>query len=387
MKNIKSFLPVLLVTVSGYASNADAAKTSEHTNPNTAHFSDYTWNSRVQLAYPDLDAFYAQLVIDNGLSDRERVPWLKAKNGTRMKDNIKRLSAFEANRFYFEAFQNEANRPLVRKLRESLEAVPEKVPLASLNRKEQLAYWLNLHNIAVLEKLVSIYPEKNLRDELSGPHSFLNEPFIRVLGLNLSPNDIRYKIVLPHYKDKPNVIYGFYFGNIGGPSIRPSAFRGGSVYTALEENAFEFINSNRGTQARRTYLAVSTYYLDYPELFGGEIEELNKHLALYADDEVARALSGELELEANLEDWHISDVYGTMRKYGAGLAHNPAALAGAGNIKNGAGGFKVSPVEDPRGLSPVQREILQKLHFSLDQAKGSVTIKDLAAKQPDSQIH
>ena len=188
------------------------------------------------------------MVVDVGRSTREVAKSTQAKTGTMMKAKIKRTTANEANRFYFETFKdNEAGMQLLRTIRDSLEQLPSEVSLEYFSRDEQLAYWLNLYNITLLNEVVDIFPKRNLKKFLVGKKSILSKQLLNVAGVPLSLNDIQFTILKNNYDNNPLVMYGLYQGNIGGPNIRRSAYTGRDVWRALENNAIEFINSNRGT--------------------------------------------------------------------------------------------------------------------------------------------
>jgi len=183
-----------------------------------------------------------------GRSTREKAAPTQSATGTRMKSKIKRSTANEANRFYYETFDdNEATQQLLGAIRDSLAHVPTEVPLKYFSRDEQLAYWLNLYNVTILNEIVNVYPKKNLKKLLVGKKSILPKKLLTVDGVALSLNDIQFNILKYNYANNPLIMYGLYQGIIGGPNIRKSAYTGTDVYRALANNAIEFTNSNRGT--------------------------------------------------------------------------------------------------------------------------------------------
>jgi len=198
-------------------------------------------NSKYVIKYDDITALYKTVVVDVGRSARTVAKPTQAKTGTMMKSKIKRTTADEANRFYFETFEgNEKGTQLLRTIKSSLEQLPSEVALEYFSRDEQLAYWLNLYNITLLNEVVEIYPKSNLKKFLVGKKSILSKPLLEVAGVQLSLNDIQFNILKNNYNN-PLVMYGLYQGNIGGPNIRRSAYIGSDVWRALTNNAIEFI--------------------------------------------------------------------------------------------------------------------------------------------------
>ena len=109
--------------------------------------------------------------------------------------------------------------------RQDLQSVAGKVDLQSLSRNEQLAFWINLHNVALVERIGAAWPVRQPRKQKIDGVLIDDDKFITVEGIALSLRDIREKIVYPNWDD-PRVIYGFWRGDIGGPSIQREAFTG-----------------------------------------------------------------------------------------------------------------------------------------------------------------
>ncbi len=304
------------------------------------------------ISYGDVDAILRTMVVDIGRSTREKAPENRAKTGTRMKNKVQRETATEGNRFYFEEFKNNPDyQAMLHSVRLSLEAIPSQIPLAEFNRTEQLAYWLNLHNIALLDQLVQIYPENDLKKELNGRNSILDEKILNVAGVPLSLNDIRHTILPTNYENDPMVMYGLYQGVIGGPNIRKRAFNGENVRRNLQDNAEEFVNSNRGTFDQNGKFEVSSMYERNSNYFPNFDADLKEHLMRFIESPERGALQAANTLRADIDDWTITDVYGSYRTIGGSFTDSKAAMmdsvvglapAGEGN-GGGAGSLGASP--------------------------------------------
>ena len=268
--------------------------------------------------------------------------------GTRLRTKITETSN-EGNRFFFEAFRdNEAGQKFLREVQTSLEQLPSQTPLNTFSRDEQLAYWLNLYNVTVLNQIIDEYPKRSLRRLIRGKHSIFSKKLLSVAGIPLSLNDIQFTILAQNYDHNPLIIYGLYQGVVGGPSIRRSAFYGGDVWYALEQNADEFINSNRGT---RSYgpgtFRVSGLY-DYNRDFFPSFEtDLAEHLLQYLKGDEREQLQAAAALQADIYDWTVTDMGGTEHKVGGSLANNPSALIDSykSNHRSLNGGFRTASLE------------------------------------------
>jgi hypothetical protein len=215
----------------------------------------------------------------------------------------------EGNRVAFSFMTPEVIQSLT-DYRRDLEELPDKVALNRLPRNEQLAYWINLHNVAVIEQIALAYPVSQPASiKLAGSNLPLDETaFITVSGLKLSPKDIRTRIVYPNWHD-PKVIYGFWRGEIGGPSISRDAFTGENVGELLADSAREFVNSLRGTQRKGDTLLVSTLYDEArPFFFRDWPQDLRQHLHTYSEGEVSDLIGAAGSVQATLAETDIADL-------------------------------------------------------------------------------
>jgi len=296
--------------------------------------------SKYTINYDDLTAVLKTAVVDVGRSSREKVAPRQAKTGTRMKASVKRSTLNEGNRFYFEAFKdNETARQLLSGIQKSLEQMPGEVSLEYFSRDQQLAYWLNLYNVTVLNQIIQVYPKRNLKKVLLGKKSILSKKLLTVAGIPLSLNDIQFTILKENYDNNPLIMYGLYQGIIGGPNIRKKAYAGNDVYRALTNNAIEFINSNRGTYSKdEKVFRVSNLYERNKVYFTDFNADLSKHLLTYLEGNERADLQSATLLKPDINDWTITDLGGTYRDPGATFADNNAALLDSVKSTNPADG-------------------------------------------------
>ena len=316
-------------------------------------FQGFDDDSKYMINYDDLSALLDIAVVDVGRSSRSVAEPPKGKTGTLMKTKVKRTTGDEANRFYFETFEdNENGRQILKTIKASLEQLPAEVALKFFSRDEQLAYWLNLYNVTVLNELIDLYPKTNLKKYLVGKKSILSKPLLSVSGIPLSLNDIQFTILKNNY-DNPLVMYGLYQGNIGGPNIRKSAYEGRDVWRALKNNALEFVNSNRGTYGddkKTDVFKVSSLYDRNRIYFPDFNDNLAAHLMEYLEGQERTQLSFADTVKPGIDDWSITSLSGRYREFGGSLASSKAALldsVGSTNIdtnKNPAGFTAGGPV-------------------------------------------
>lgn len=300
-------------------------------------FQGFDASSTNTINYDELTLWLDLLVVDIGRSDRQsansgRVQ-IRPSTGSLIAPKVKKATLFEGNRFFFESFvENDEARRVLADIRDTLEQLPGVMPLEHFSRDEQLAYWLNLYNVTILNEVVSVYPTRDLEELLTGEDSILSKELLTVAGIPLSLNDIQFTILKQNYDGDPLVLYGLYQGVIGGPSIRKRAFTGATVYRDLEDNAREFINSNRGTNrvsSKYNIKKVSSLYARSSSYFPNFNQDLAGHLLKYIDDAEQRGIKAKKTLKPTIDDWTVTDLWGTFPEVRTGVASNPAALMGA----------------------------------------------------------
>jgi len=183
----------------------------------------------------------------------------------------------------------------------------ERVQVTSLNQDEQLAYWLNLHNIGILKLFAknekATRSVKKYRGTPDMPGAKWSEKTFTVQGQPLSLQDIEQNILFRHWKD-PLIIYGLSYGVKGSPSIGTAAFSGKTVKAQLARNAREFINSGKNIRAGRSVVRVSNLYIwNQESLFDGSEATILAHIQTYAKPRLAKRLASASSISKNRFNW------------------------------------------------------------------------------------
>jgi hypothetical protein len=345
-------------------------------------FQRFDADSKLVIDYRDLDSLLDAVVLNTGRSDRKKADPIRAQTGTRMKNKVNRATVNEGNRFYFEVFENNPeNQQTLHKIRTRLENIPSVVALEKFNRNEQLAYWLNLYNVTVLDEIARVYPVPDPEKLLLGPDSIMSKKTLVIAGIPLSLNDIQFNILRQNYNNDPLVIYGLYQGVIGGPNIRKNAYTGKHVYNDLIENALDFVNSNRGTESDNSRVfRVSEYYQRSAEYFPDFDKDLTAHLLTYLEGDERDELQKATHIKPDIEDWTITDLYGTTRNLGGSLATNAAALDGAVVGNNSAN--TASRYTNARYTPEMIQHLNELAQKHAAQRSGTVTVEEMG-QAPD----
>jgi len=183
----------------------------------------------------------------------------------------------------------------------------EQIPVSRLNRDEQLAYWLNLHNAQVIELIARDGSSRidQRRGKPGMPGDWWSAKRLTVEGHTLSLEDIEQNILIRHWQD-PLVLYGLCYGVNGSPVIGATALTGATVHERLAEAARNFVNDtgNVSIKGRKDVLAVSSLYVWHrTTLFEDDDARIIAHLQNYARGRLAEALKSADAIDRHRFDW------------------------------------------------------------------------------------
>lgn len=273
-------------------------------------------SKKTRLDYSLMDEALNYIVIDLGPSLRTQMSKPQATTGTRFVQGHTSPYRMEGSRVTFDYINGNFLEGLTN-YRKELEAVATKLDIATLSRNEQLAFWFNIHNLAMLEHISAAYPidrPSNVKVKIGDQKFPLDDAkVITISGQKLSLRDIRENIVYKNWKD-PVVLYGFYRGEIGSPKISNSAFASNRIDYLLEQNAAEFVNSLRGFRASPNNRYVSKLYQELDgNLFKDFDKDLEKHLRKYAQEKVLDDVNKNRPFKFDQYASMISDLSGGRR--------------------------------------------------------------------------
>ena len=305
------------------ASQADDLPAKFMKNASFTEFAPKAHSSNSKLDYEIWDEALKNVVLDLGPSTRQRASRPQTSVGTRMVKGHKSAYRLEGTRVTFAYINDEYKAGLIA-YREDLEWVASNNDLTRLSRDEQLAFWFNLHNVALIEQIALNYPIDNpdrIKVEVDGQKVKMDEAkIINIRNRKLSLRDIREKIVYSNWAD-PNVMYGFYRGNIGSPGLPKTAFRGDNLDYLLGRSADEFVNSLRGFNSTTRTRYVSKIYDEAKQYYFKNWEsDLPTHLLTHANDTVRAEVLTNKPIKIDKYDINIGDLSGGRRLGSSGLA-------------------------------------------------------------------
>ena len=190
-------------------------------------------------------------------------------------------------------------------------AVLRQVNVASLNRNEQLAYWINLFNALTVRMIVHFYPVESIRDiNLStglfsgaGPWG---KALIRIDGELISLNDIEHRILRPIWRD-PRLHYAVNHASVSCPNLAARPYIAAAINAMLNQAASAYINSPRGVEHSSDGLVLSKIYAWFSEDFGGSETMVLDHIARHASSDTEMTIMKSANIATYKYDWSLND--------------------------------------------------------------------------------
>lgn len=190
----------------------------------------------------------------------------------------------------------------------------QNVDPAQLDRREQFAFLANLYNAATIDVVLDHHPVRSIKDISLGGGLFAavtggpwKSRFLEIKGVRLSLDDIEHEILRPVFADA-RVHYAVNCASIGCPNLGTEAFTGPELDRQLDAAARAYINHPRGVSVKNARVQVSSIYNWFKADFGGNDAGVLRHLAKYAEPELARALRSASGIAGHDYDWRLNDV-------------------------------------------------------------------------------
>ncbi len=183
--------------------------------------------------------------------------------------------------------------------------------VSSLNRAEQLAFWINLYNALTVDLVLDHYPVTSILKINISPGFFSVGPWgkklVRVEGAALSLDDIEHRILRPIWRD-PRIHYAVNCAALGCPNLALEAYTAENMERLLEANAVAYVNHPRGARFEDGALIVSSIYRWFVADFGGGHAGILNHLRRYARGELAEKVARNNLIGDDDYDWSINDL-------------------------------------------------------------------------------
>lgn len=216
----------------------------------------------------------------------------------------------------------------------------EAIPVSQLNKDEQLAFWLNLHNATVIEMLSTdlklTKKVKQLRGTPGNPGKEWAKKRVKVEKIYLSLEEIEQKILFGEFKE-PLALYGLVYGTKGSPILELEAFKGATVKQQLADNAARFIAQKRNAKIKKSEVKLTSLYTwNKDVLFGGDDQAIIQHLQTYATGNTAAKLKKVTEVSSSHKYSWTTNAQSKPRQQSSGGGFSGSGGGGGGGYGGGS---------------------------------------------------
>lgn len=155
----------------------------------------------------------------------------------------------------------------------------------SLNRKEQMAYWINLYNALTIKLVLEEYPVKTIKAVKGGLFNLgpWGDEVIHINEKYLSLDDIEHGILRPIWQDD-RIHYAVNCAALGCPNLAQTAYTSENLESILDAQREDFINHPRGVKISSGQLELSSIFKWYLKDFATDEKALKVYLAKYANE-------------------------------------------------------------------------------------------------------
>lgn len=197
----------------------------------------------------------------------------------------------------------------------TLEALKQqlgKVNVAALDRKQQLAYWINVYNVNSAATIVEGYPVKSIRDLSTDPVLFtvFKKDRVPFGGALISLDDVENKKIREGFHD-PRIHFAINCAAKSCPPVRAEAYVGERVDAQLDDQVRRFLSTVRYGRKGDTLVLHVTKIIDW---FGKDFEEWGGGKAAFIRRYVAPDKQkliddarGKIDFEYDDYDWSLNE--------------------------------------------------------------------------------
>lgn len=175
------------------------------------------------------------------------------------------------------------------------------VNTSGYSRAEEMAFYINLYNAAMLQAVFRSYPIRSVKDIGPAPFSIFKEGFIEQNGRQLSPDDVEKAILLKKFPD-PRIHFVINCASESCPVLLEEPFTAEKLESQMERQTRLFAQSPRAAVRPRDGGPVrySKLFKWYSEDFPGD------HPAEYLNRYRVRSLTPDQKVDWIEYDWSLN---------------------------------------------------------------------------------
>jgi hypothetical protein len=183
------------------------------------------------------------------------------------------------------------------------------IPISQYNRKEQLAYWINLYNALTLQLILTHWPVESITKLKLSPGFFSIGPWdaklITIEGQDITLNDIEHRILRPIWQDA-RIHYALNCASMSCPQLQAQALTSKNTELLLNQAAKEYVNSTQGVTVTDKELILSQIYQWYQTDFGADEQAVLRHIAQFAKPTLKQQLLTNQKPIRYHYDWQVN---------------------------------------------------------------------------------
>jgi hypothetical protein len=190
------------------------------------------------------------------------------------------------------------------------------VDVVSLSRNDQLAYWINLYNISVVNVVVEHYPVASIRDISTDPIIRLNvfkKDNVLTRKGPMALQDVEDAKVREGFKD-PRIHFAINCAAKSCPPIRPEPYTGAEISNQLDDQVRKFLNGPHGVQVARNGGELDLHVTkimdwfkdDFDKWGGGRVPFITRFVASDKRAQIDKA-GNQVNLKFDDYDWKLND--------------------------------------------------------------------------------
>ncbi|BCA96507.1 DUF547 domain-containing protein [Legionella antarctica] len=184
------------------------------------------------------------------------------------------------------------------------------LPIKTFNKKEQLAYWINLYNALTIQLILKHWPVQSITKINISPGFFSfgpwDAPLISIEGQKVTLNDIEHRILRSIWNN-PLLHYALNCASMSCPQLQNKVFTDQNSQVLMNKAAKKYVNSPYGVTVDANSLSLSKIYQWYQGDFGNDESQVLKHIAQFANPKLKKQL---LEKQKSISYYYNWDING-----------------------------------------------------------------------------
>jgi hypothetical protein len=190
------------------------------------------------------------------------------------------------------------------------------VDVVVLPRNDQLAYWINLYNISVVNVVVEHYPVKSIRDISNDFIARLNvfkKDYVQTRKGTMSLDEVENEKIRNHFME-PRIHFAINCAAKSCPPIRSEPYVGARIMAQLDDQARTFLNGPHGVRLEKSGGELILHATKIMDWFKDDFERWSvgrvKFIASFMTLDKRKqieAAGNQVELKFDDYDWSLND--------------------------------------------------------------------------------